>query len=208
MLQRKFYVAKGDKMKSFYEKFITLQKETKATKDQYNQFGKYAYRKTEDILAEIKPICAELGLFVTLADSVELIGDRFYISALATVSDGEKSVGAKAYAREDDKQAGMAAPQVTGSSSSYARKYALSGLLGLDDEKDSDDTNTHGKQLSKEVKQPPVKEQVSGGQEFTTKKEWTELAALATRKNVRAPFAKTMDEYKKAKEELLKMKDA
>lgn len=191
-------------MKTFYEKFITLQKETRVTKDQYNQFGKYAYRKTEDILAEIKPICAELGLFVTLADSVELIGDRFYISALATVSDGENAVSAKAYAREDDKQAGMAAPQVTGSSSSYARKYALSGLLGLDDEKDSDDTNTH----RKEPQKSPEKEKVSGGQEFTTKKEWSELADLAAKKGVKAPFAKTMDEYRKAKQNLLNLQDA
>jgi hypothetical protein len=197
-------------VKTFYEKFITLQHQTKVTKDQYNQFGKYSYRKTEDILAEIKPICAELGLFVTLHDSVELVGDRYYLVAVATISDGEKAVSSKAYAREDDKQAGMAAPQVTGSSSSYARKYALSGLLGLDDEKDSDDTNTHGKQPPKEKSaEAPQKEKVSGGEEFTTKKEWAELAALAERKGLKkAPFAKTMQQYREAKEELLKMKDA
>lgn len=148
--------------KTFHEKFIDLQKRTKVTKDQYNQFGKYAYRKTEDILAEIKPLCAELGLYVRLSDKIELIGDRFYVVATAAITDGVTTEFATAYAREADNQSGMAAPQVTGSSSSYARKYALSGLLGLDDEKDADDTNTHEKPKS----EPKQEYKHSGGQEF------------------------------------------
>jgi hypothetical protein len=190
--------------KSFTEKFVELQKRTKVTKDQYNQFGKYSYRKTEDILAEIKPICAELGLFVTLSDSIELIGDRFYVVAVAKVTDGVTTELTRAFAREDDKQAGMAAPQVTGSSSSYARKYALSGLLGLDDEKDADDTNTHGKEVKKEA---PVENKPRGGEEFTTAKEWNELKELAAKKGVKAPFAKSMRDYEQAKKNLLNLKD-
>lgn len=194
---------------TFQQKFIQLQARTKVTKDQFNKFGNYAYRKTEDILAEVKPICAELGLFITLTDEIKLVGDRFYVVATATVHDGTNTVSSTAWAREDEKQAGMAAPQVTGSSSSYARKYALSGLLGLDDEKDADDTNTHDKPKPQEPKPTQKQIQHAGtGEQMTGPKEWNHVKELAAKKGVKPGFVKTVSEYNKEVARLNSLPDA
>lgn len=124
------------------EKLIEIQKELKAPKSQYNNFGKYSYRSAEDILEAVKPICHEQKCTITLSDEVkELNNGWVYITAIATLSDAESSISVQAHARESETRKGMDSSQITGSSSSYARKYALNGLFAIDDTKDSDATN-------------------------------------------------------------------
>ena len=128
-----------------YEQLSNVQHELKCNKSLYNSFGKYSYRSTELIMEAVKPLLFENDLCLIITDSVELIGDRFYIKATATVYNKEgEQISTTAYAREEEGKKGMDASQVTGSTSSYARKYALNGLLAIDDTKDADATNTHG----------------------------------------------------------------
>lgn len=132
---------------NIYKKLMLVQSKLKAPKNQYNSFGKYSYRSCEDILEGLKPLLNEVEAIVTLNDEVVNIGERFYIKAIATFIDiatGEK-VEVSALAREDETKKGMDLAQVTGSVSSYARKYALNGLFAIDDTKDSDSTNKHDK---------------------------------------------------------------
>jgi len=131
-----------------------IQAKIKAPKGQFNNFGKYKYRSCEDILEAVKPVINEAGLHVTLSDEVELIGDRYYILATATLCNGIEILGeATAYAREAESKKGMDAAQVTGSASSYARKFALCGLFGIDDEKDADATNK-AEQVEQKAQKP------------------------------------------------------
>ena len=135
-------------MANVYEKLAAVQKTLKAPKNQFNSFGKYNYRSCEDILEAAKPLCIEHGLVLTVSDDVLEVGGRIYVRALATVHNIENPkelVQSQAYAREADEKRGMDAAQVTGSTSSYARKYALNGLFSIDDTKDADATNDHGK---------------------------------------------------------------
>ena len=122
----------------FIEKIVAIQSKLKAPKGQYNSFGKYNYRSCEDILEGAKPLLAKYGLVLTIRDGIELIGDRFYVKATATITDGKEQLSTEAYARESADKKGMDASQVTGATSSYARKYALNGLLAIDDTKDAD----------------------------------------------------------------------
>lgn len=126
--------------RSLLEKLNIIQTKLKASKNQYNSFGKYSYRSCEDILESLKPFLDEFGLIINLSDEVELIGDRFYIKAIAKLIEVETgaSYETKAYAREAESKKGMDSAQVTGATSSYARKYALNGLLAIDDTKDND----------------------------------------------------------------------
>lgn len=128
---------------SLYKKLLQVQQQLNAPKSQYNQFGKYHYRNCEDILAALKPILKKENCTIIIADSLELIGSRYYIRAMVTFIDTEtgNSVSSTAYAREEESKKGMDGSQITGSSSSYARKYALNGLFGIDDTKDSDSGN-------------------------------------------------------------------
>lgn len=135
---------------TFYEKISDIQTRLKAPKSQYNSFGKYNYRNCEDILEAVKPLLNEHKLFINISDSVECIGGRYYIKATVSVSDGESTIISQAYAREEESKKGMDGSQVTGASSSYARKYALNGMFAIDDTKDSDTTNTNGKDQPKE----------------------------------------------------------
>ena len=138
---------------NIYKKLMLVQSKLKAPKNQYNSFGKYSYRSCEDILEGLKPLLNEVEAIVTLNDEVVNIGERFYIKAIATFIDiatGEK-VEVSALAREDETKKGMDLAQVTGSVSSYARKYALNGLFAIDDTKDSDSTNKHDKDKSSNV---------------------------------------------------------
>lgn len=125
----------------FFEKIIAVQTKLKAPKGQYNEFGGYNYRSCEDILEALKPLLAEYKLFINITDEVEMNGSRYYVKATATLTDGANKVTATAYAREEETKKGMDGSQITGASSSYARKYALNGLLAIDDTKDSDTTN-------------------------------------------------------------------
>lgn len=123
---------------TFQHKIVAVQSKIKVLKENTNKFGGYNYRSCEDILHAVKPLLADYNLTLTLSDEIKLIGDRYYVVAQAVISDGEKKFGNQAYAREAHDQKGMSEAQLTGSSSSYARKYALAGLLGLDDERDPD----------------------------------------------------------------------
>lgn len=131
----------------FYEKVQKIQEELKAPKNQFNKFGNYAYRSCEDIYNAVKPLLAKYGLVLTVTDELVMIGERYYIKATATLQENAilyiKNV---AYAREEETKKGMDGSQITGASSSYARKYALNGLFLIDDVRDSDVTNTHGKE--------------------------------------------------------------
>lgn len=131
----------------FIEKIVAIQSELKAPKGQYNSFGKYNYRSCEDILEGVKPLLAKHGLVLTIQDSIDLIGDRFYVKATATITDGKEQLSTSAYARESLDKKGMDASQVTGATSSYARKYALNGLLAIDDTKDADTMDNSKKQV-------------------------------------------------------------
>ena len=121
------------------EKLIHIQSRLKAPKGNYNSFGKYKYRSCEDILEAVKPLLAEEGLTLTLSDGIEQIGDRYYVRATASLYENENLIEiVSAYAREEDNKKGMDASQITGTASSYARKYALNGLFLIDDTKDAD----------------------------------------------------------------------
>lgn len=119
-----------------------IQSELKAPKGQRNTFGKYNYRSCEDILEAVKPLLKERGLVILITDDIVQIGERYYVRATATIYDSEGSyISNSALAREEDVKKGMDASQITGATSSYARKYALNGLLAIDDTKDADATN-------------------------------------------------------------------
>ncbi len=136
------------------EKLSVIQQELIAPKNQYNSFGKYNYRSCEDILEGLKPFIGKLKVAVTVTDDIVVIGDRFYVKATATIRDCEsnETVANTAFARESDDKKGMDASQVTGATSSYARKYALNGLFCIDDVKDAD-TRDNRQQDAKEQKQ-------------------------------------------------------
>jgi hypothetical protein len=136
-------MAAAEKM-NIWQKLALVQQQLKAPKTQYNAFGKYKYRKLEDIEEAVKPLLAEVGATLTFSDRVELVGDRYYLTTEAVftdIADGQQII-CTARAREEDHKAGMDGSQITGSSSSYARKYAANGLFAIDDTADSDTTNT------------------------------------------------------------------
>ena len=132
-----------------YFKLMKVQSKLKCEKSQYNKFGGYAYRSTSDILEAVKPLLSEVEAVIIVNDELKLIGDRYYVEATAMFLDCDTgdSIVSRAIAREAEGQKGMSEAQVTGSSSSYARKYALNALLLIDDTKDDDFTNTHGKEI-------------------------------------------------------------
>ncbi|MBQ3969220.1 MAG: ERF family protein [Clostridia bacterium] len=127
------------------QKLVAVQSELKAPKSQRNNFGKYNYRSCEDILEAVKPLLKQHELTILLQDDIVNIGTRYYVKATAILSDGETTITATAFAREEESKKGMDGSQVTGASSSYARKYALNGLFAIDDTKDSDTTNNETK---------------------------------------------------------------
>ena len=159
-------------MKNILMKLNQIQVELKAPKGQFNKFGKYNYRNCEDILEALKPLLEKYKSAINITDEIIVVGDRdvtmnindeingelklvngrFYIKSTATLYDIEsgESIKATAFAREEESKKGMDSSQLTGSTSSYARKYALNGLLAIDDTKDSDTTNNHGKDENKE----------------------------------------------------------
>lgn len=135
--------------KPIFAALMAVQAELKAPKNQHNSFGKYDYRSAEDIIEAVKPLLKENGLFLNMSDEVVLVGDRYYIKATVKVVDvvtGE-SVQTSALAREAAQKKGMDESQVTGTASSYARKYALNGLFAIDDNRDAD-TDEYARQAS------------------------------------------------------------
>jgi hypothetical protein len=131
------------------EKLLAIQASLKAPKGQMNKFGGYSYRSAEDILTAVKPHLASTGTTLIVSDEVQEVGGRIYVRATATLADvsSTEAIFTTAYAREAEEQKGMNPAQITGSASSYARKYALNGLLCIDDVKDADATNTHGRTI-------------------------------------------------------------
>lgn len=120
-----------------------IQSEIKAPKGQFNKFGNYKYRSCEDIVEAAKPILHKYGFALSISDEIVNIGNRFYIKATASVSNGKETYSTTAFAREEETKKGMDGAQITGAASSYARKYALNGLFAIDDTKDADATNNH-----------------------------------------------------------------
>lgn len=127
--------------RTLHDRLVEIQSSLKAPKGQYNSFGKYKYRSAEDILEAVKPILKAQNCKLTIMDEIVAVGERIYVKAIATISDGTQSLSVCAFAREEDEKKGMDASQVTGAASSYARKYALNGLFAIDDTKDADALN-------------------------------------------------------------------
>jgi len=141
-------------------KLLAVQSELKSPKGQFNSFGKYKYRSCEDILEAVKPLLAKHKLTLTISDKIEEYGGRVYVMATVTAFDYDGNAhSVSAYAREEETKKGMDASQVTGATSSYARKYALNGMFLIDDTKDSDATNTHGKEEAPKLVEQPQQEQ-------------------------------------------------
>jgi len=140
-------------MKELQERLLKVQNELKAPKNQYNSFGKYKYRSCEDILEAVKPLLAKHGLLITIADQVHEAGGFMYIESTVMVSYENERIASTAQAGIDPNRKGMDIAQSFGSSSSYARKYALNGMFLIDDTKDADATNTHGLGENKKAKQ-------------------------------------------------------
>ena len=136
------------------KKLLLIQSELKAPKGQFNNFGKYKYRSCEDIVEAVKPLLKNHDCLLTISDELVNIGERYYIKATAKITDLEskESEIVTGYAREEETKKGMDGSQITGASSSYARKYALNGLFAIDDTKDSDSTNKHDGRSLEELK--------------------------------------------------------
>lgn len=122
------------------EKLTVIQSSLKAPKNQTNTFGKYKYRSLEDICEAVKPLLKDNGLVLTITDSIESIGDFIFLKATAQITDGNEAISVSAYARHPVDKKGMDDSQITGATSSYARKYCLNGLFLIDDTKDADAT--------------------------------------------------------------------
>lgn len=166
---------------NIYEKLLRVQVELKAPKGQYNSFGKYKYRSCEDILTAVKPLLDKVGAIITLTDDLVIVGDRFYVKAQATFLDMEKftSISSSAFAREDETKKGMDGSQITGTASSYARKYALNGLLLIDDTKDADTDENHNERKAKAEKAEKDPADRTGEPAYPTKAEMLGVIAKA-----------------------------
>ena len=145
---------------------IAIQGELKAPKGKYNSFGKYNYRSCEDILEAVKPICHKHGCVLTLSDKPMQVGERYYIEATATLKTPDNEFTVTASAREEKEKKGMDGSQITGTASSYARKYALNGLFNIDDTKDADTDEYHKqtnveKKSTKKTKGPMPKDELA-----------------------------------------------
>lgn len=177
--------------KTICDKLRTVQQKLKAPKNQYNSFGKYRYRSCEDILEGVKPLLEEVGAAIVLTDCIEQVGDRFYIKATANFMDGNDFICNTAYARESDDKKGMDASQITGTASSYARKYALNGLLLIDDTKDADTDENHNEAVGRSRSEAAKKGQATKEQnaadsanQIITEKDLNVLIELMKKKGI------------------------
>lgn len=175
--------------RTIVEKLAYVQTRLRAPKGQFNKFGGYSYRSAEDILESVKPLLGEVGLALTITDTIEELGNGWvYVRATAAVQDASgAAISASASAREPEQRKGMDAAQVTGSSSSYARKYALNGLFAIDDAKDPDATNDHGKgktAAKPKAEQPEAATQPEYKHDYTRMKAETERLAKLHGKSV------------------------
>lgn len=138
----------------FWEKLVAIQNDLKAPKDKENKFGGFRYRSCEGILEAVKPLLFRYGLVLSISDEIVEVTGRVYVKATATITDGTNSQQVTAYAREPDAKKGMDPAQVTGATSSYARKYALNGLFCIDDAKDPDTDEYQKQTRAKKEKEP------------------------------------------------------
>ena len=152
-------------MSTIIEELSRIQRNLKAPKNLYNKFGNYSYRNAEGILEAVKPLLPD-GYIILLSDEVVNVGNRYYVKATAVFSNGDDRISVSAYAREDESKKGMDGAQITGACSSYARKYALNGLLDIDDTKDSDDESLSPKN-PKNMESKILENAVPAGPEFT-----------------------------------------
>lgn len=172
---------------NFKTRLGKLQAELKAPKNMYNSFGKYSYRNAEGIMEAVKPLLVKYGMILNVSDGVEYIGERYYIKAIATVTDTEsqETISSTAYARESFDKKGMDDSQITGTASSYARKYALNGLFLLDDTKDADTDEYHNQ--TNKPKNDAKEEQAFNEQ---AQKDLSDSATEAQKKAVQAICSK------------------
>ena len=179
-------------VKTLQQKLIEIQSELKAPKSQFNKFGGYNYRNCEDILEAVKPLCAKHEIVPLLSDEIVMIGDRFYVKATAKVTDGKDEIATTAFARESKDKKGMDESQITGSASSYARKYALNGLFCIDDTKDADfmDNSQSNKQQPKPQQQPPKEAHVKGYYEFVALQKTKKVPPAEITKYIATEFKK------------------
>lgn len=159
-------------MSTLQTKLTKIQQTLKVEKGQYNNFGKYSFRSTEDILEGVKPLLGDLRL--TISERMEVLGtnehSRFYKITTAEISDGKESIQVSSWTREDEKVGGMTHSQLSGSVSSYGTKMALRGLFLIDDTKDADATNTHGKDTEEKKSTPEEKKAAPAPAVSTEKK--------------------------------------
>ena len=174
-------------MEQVHQKLAAIQAALKAPKSQFNKFGGYKYRKAEDILEAVKPLLKQYGCTLTCTDELQRIGDRYYIKATATITNSEDgvSVSTTAYAREEEEKKGMDGSQVTGASSSYARKYALNGLLCIDDTADSDTTNVGPAEGAETPAESPKTTRTKKTSTATENKQGAPKKTLITDKNIK-----------------------
>ena len=179
--------------KTIHQKLIAIQTELKAPKSQFNKFGGYNYRNCEDILEAVKPLCAKHDVVPLLSDEIVMIGERYYVKGIAKITDGKDEIVTTAFARESVDKKGMDESQITGSASSYARKYALNGLFCIDDRKDADfmDNSQNKKPVSTPAQTTKPKEtHVKGYDEFVALQKSKKVPPAEITKYIAAEFKK------------------
>ena len=194
---------------NIYEKLLKAQVELKAPKGQYNSFGKYKYRSCEDILEALKPVLDKLKLTLFIKDDVIEVNTRNYVKATIVLVNTEKPdeiIETSALAREEETKKGMDGSQITGASSSYARKYALNGMFMIDDTKDSDSTNTHGKEEAKKTSETEFKKAIDMINALANTEEKSEkVFDMIEKFNKNSLLDCTIEELKKVYNELKKI---
>jgi len=179
--------------KTIHQKLIAIQTELKAPKSQFNKFGGYNYRNCEDILEAVKPLCAKHDVVPLLSDEIVMIGERYYVKGIAKITDGKDEIVTTAFARESVDKKGMDESQITGSASSYARKYSLNGLFCIDDTKDADfmDNSQNKKPVSTPAQTTKPKEtHVKGYDEFVALQKSKKVPPAEITKYIAAEFKK------------------
>lgn len=178
------------------EKLSAIQNELSVPKSNFNSFGKYNYRSAEDILEAVKPICLKHKTVLVLNDEVKQIGERYYVEAFATLYDLESVETFKitAYAREEETKKGMDASQVTGATSSYARKYALNGLFNIDDTKDADTDEYHNQVTEGGKRETKAKAEKAQADDPIISSDKVEIA-VATIRNKQTTLANVLKAY-------------
>lgn len=181
-------------MSTIIGKLSEIQKGLNAPKGQFNKFGGYSYRSCEDILQAVKPLLN--GLAITITDDIKVVGDRVYVMATATLTDGSESVSATAYAREPASAKGKDDSQITGSTSSYARKYALNGLLLIDDNRDADsmDNSDSGQQKRQQAEPPKPEAVVAAIKAAKTRQDVDKYVQTARQRGVNDAGMETINE--------------